>query len=457
MANTPLRRGVFVLLPAVWLLAGCQRDVYRHDTVLHSDGSVTRTVFQSSESIREPEAWASISRAPRDYDGDLDAPFGPEELRPQVAEKDPAPDGNAARGTFSSPMELPAHFLRESSTGTGESRLERLYDRKDWGLFIEHRWSEMVTDSVTISESQQATRELAELTVELITEALNRAYGEDYDFTRLEAWMRTEGVAWFGEVVGAYLQVSTLKLQEGPFVVRLYGDMARISRRYGLVLPEPDGQSHDYNRRIEEFLADKLKELIERRDGQDVEDEVVEAILRSKDQSSLPAAVAWEQVIAERYGDSKGLEQETRTLLDQIVGVYGGHLTGLLGKPVGFEFGMEVPGTVVETNGTLLSDQRVLWKFDGEQVFPFGYPMTCRAIEPRVELQKLIWDGKTITGREAMLEALRLLENATLRAVLVECARDSNTDALERLRAEADVEENADALETLRRLEELAR
>src|SRR5690606_35253432 len=136
------------------------------------------------------------------------------------------------RGTFASPEKIPAHFVRKSPTETKESRLERDYERKDFGIFVEHCWAETVTDSVTFADSQRAARELAELHLGLWVDALTLAYGDEHDFTRLRVWLTTDGVAWVVDLAGAYLQVATLKLPSERMGIELADRMADVSKQY---------------------------------------------------------------------------------------------------------------------------------------------------------------------------------------------------------------------------------
>ena len=81
---------------------------------------------------------------------------------------------------------------------------------------------------------------------------------------------------------------------------------------------------------------------------------------------------------------------------------------GSSGRP--YEFSLTLPGTIVETNGTLESDSRVRWSFNLEEAFAFGYTMRCRSIEPNLAAQRAALGADRVTTRAAMLRYVALVD-----------------------------------------------
>ena len=70
-----------------------------------------------------------------------------------------------------------------------------------------------------------------------------------------------------------------------------------------------------------------------------------------------------------------------------------------------FDYALTMPGEVVETNGQILSANRVRWQFDEGLAYPFGYHMRCRSLVAQTgEQQQLLTKEQRLDSREAMLE-----------------------------------------------------
>jgi hypothetical protein len=90
-----------------------------------------------------------------------------------------------------------------------------------------------------------------------------------------------------------------------------------------------------------------------------------------------------------------------------------------------------MPGEIVETNGRLLGANRVRWDFEAAEAWPTGYPMTCRALEPRRDVQMALFDRTPLTERESMLAFCDLVAAADgLDAVLRDCRDRKSLDPL---------------------------
>jgi hypothetical protein len=126
--------------------AGCEPIIYRAETVIKPDGSVSRAIYQPIEATpqeaRESKAWQATTYAGRiahhDWTGKIE----------DLPRAKPGDDRSyfAAWGDFKSPDELPQAFVKKAPAGLPDGRLALEYEREDLGLVVAYRWKETLTD-----------------------------------------------------------------------------------------------------------------------------------------------------------------------------------------------------------------------------------------------------------------------------------------------------------------------
>ena len=428
------------LLVAVALQAACY-ETQSVDTVVHPDGSVDRAIAQSPdltpETAQRPGVWreARMAKAAPDepWDGSLAAL--------QAATTKDEEKLFAASGSFPTVAAIPDHYAEMAKDGVAASRLVRTYTTRDLGLVTEHLWTETLTDIAGLDDMAKAREELAQINMKLLRAALDEGLGREYEFQ--------EYVRWVGKTESDFFEVFT----EALLVARAAGGkppddeeaaklVQGIAARHGLSGVFED----DLDDKVRALLEERTRTLIGRRDGATLEPGLVDLIVRavmhigtggdegliSFDEQGGGARFAdgMNRVVASDFGGQEALEKKAEILFERMLGVTFGNSD----RP--YEFSLTLPGTVVETNGTLEGDSRVRWKFDLEEAFAFGYTMRCRSIEPNLEAQRAALGGDRVTTRAAMLRYVALVENeGEVRGIIERAVRAKSSSPLAAYRA----------------------
>ncbi|MGH7201552.1 MAG: hypothetical protein ACREJB_13155 [Planctomycetaceae bacterium] len=454
--------GVWVLV----LLCGCGEQFYRAETVLHSDGQIDRAIYQHRDQtpaeVESLPQWEAVTHAAEipdaEWDGDIRAlPFAPrDEQHPYFA----------AWGRFESADKLPDHFIKETPDGSRSGRLVRRHERVDHLLVTEHVWSETLTDVVTLEDMHRARAEFVTLAISLIEDVLKEGLGEEYDVSRLIAYLEGEGREWFAALTDTYYEAAARGRHQEEQHVRK--QLAAVCDRYGLKLTDAEGQllSNDaVQAAITAFAAQRLRELIRRKDGSAADDQTVHTVLwwlrletvQAPDGAELPSPLdpVAQNVIVRRFGSQEEFEKHVTALLNRMLGVYQSEL---FGPPRRFHYTMTMPGTIVETNGRLLADDAVEWRFEAEEAYPLGYAMRCRSLEPNADAQRKLLGRVALTSRRDMLALVMLLDGREeLRAALRRCIAGGDLAPLEQLRQQAEQANDAQQAAPIKRLVELLR
>jgi len=413
---------------------GCKAKIFRAETTLHSDGSVSRAIYQPTvetpEAAREASNWQGSTFAPRipheNWRGAItDLPSAP-------ASKDN--DYFAAWGQFGDVSQLPNSAVFDAPEGIADGTLERQYEHNDYVLVTEHRWRETLTDVVTLDDMHLARHELAELVIPLAEKFLQQAYGEDHDIQPLVDWMHQEGRPLFDELTDAYFELATRKGTHDEAV--LIATFEPILKRHGMSMRDEGGALIELNEvvglRIKQLIVEKLR----RRNGDPAAAETIADLMQWLGVETRPDGVEpqrlntiFEQVLAEKFSNEAEMKAKLHPLAVRILGIYGAHL----GPDRQFEYQHKMPGTLVETSGELMSDNETLWRFSDSQAYPFGYTMSCRSLEPNAALEQKLLARPVLTDRKAMLSYVDLVrKNEPLLAMMRICAADGSLTPLKR-------------------------
>ncbi|GIW96625.1 MAG: hypothetical protein KatS3mg110_4666 [Pirellulaceae bacterium] len=396
----------------LWILClvGCT-EYYGARTILHSDGSLERTVCQPQGSLEASSDWLFFR--------EVVAPQGESQLiNLENLEELPPPseDDNGrcyvlAHGRFANVGAIPAHVRFTSPDGSLSAGLERRYERRNFGWFVEHFWEETLTDVVTLAELRKARQELADILIDYFLAVIREAYGEAIQTAALENWLRQEVVPCCQELVDTFYEAS---LQPATRPMREKKLLAVLAK-YGLELVPTEMDQGANQERVRNFVASKLQQLLTDAQGRPVPAETVTQILdwilpenaeRSDAENESKLEQAARHYRLERYGGDEAFERKLQSLLVRIVGVHEA-----LAPARHFVYEMQVPGVVVETSGTLVADNGVRWKFTAAEAYPVGYRMLVRSLEPCRELQQRLW-GEVRFSERSDLELLWLWASA---------------------------------------------
>jgi hypothetical protein len=408
--NRSTHPGLLILsLFCVAALAGCQSD-YRYQSTLLPDGSIERALYQPLDdtpvAAKQEGVWKKTETV-RD-------PSGKNYLK--------------AEGKFASVKDLPNSLIirggdeEKLAILLPSSKLTHQYAKTDYVFVTEHRWTETVTDPVTFTSLRQGREELATLGIDIGQDVFNEVLGQWYDATELVKWLRSDGKAWLAELTDyAFVQLLAARNAKSPrlddFPRDILEGLADICARYGLQFRE-NGKLIEDDKKLERVWEDFLVGLIcqkvrDKKTGKPVSRETARAWLvelngpKAKDPN--PGANRFEtaakKVIKDKYGGEQAVAAKATLALIKVAGVYWSNPL----HARNFDFTSAFPGEVVQTNGEILSRNRVRWRFTGFAAWPMGYVMNCRTLEAQSQVQKDLLGAQPLDNREAMLDFVTLV------------------------------------------------
>lgn len=437
---------IVVACLCVVFAAGCTTEHFRAETVLLPDGSVDRVIWQSSLDKEPHEQWDEVR------DGIQDERLASElwkltDNAPTGPDGKPAPKnrGVTARGHFKSADRIPNHYRQEAPPGLPDSILKRKAERDDFVFVTEHRWEETLTDCVQLNDVPAARRMLVDLAVLVIVEPLRAELGTDYDLSAVEPWLRGEAAQWFDELTALWLDLGAAKSLDFDSDKEAKGRgekrVLAINRRHGLMNFDPET--------LERFVSEKVRNLIKRRDGEPLDEELVATLTRwatsQNEEEGQPQnrfAQRTRQWIEATYGTQDFFKEQLFVPFVRIAGLHQQPLQ----TPQEFDYRLTMPGFVVETTGELTSDNRVRWRFNAKEAFPFGYAMRCRSLQPHEANQRAVFKEVVVNNRDDCEKLVRLLKakpewRETFAACVTEKSRQPLLDLGTKVRKRNDLKE----------------
>jgi hypothetical protein len=344
----------------------------------------------------------------------------------------------AAWGEFESPARLPGTYLKPAPRGLTDGKLLVEYEQEEHVLVVDYRWRETLTDIVTLEDMRRSRRQFLEIVLPLVERCLETALGSQYEVDGLAEWFRTTGSEWFVELTDSFFEAGTRG--QLPPSDAWKQTMADVCGRYGLNLRDAGGQLLDEERArdaVAQFASEILQQKLKRRDGAAVPQQVIDDLLewvnlRDHSQADGPRLARLDglaqRVIAEQYGSQQNFEALMTPLAARMLGLYR---VEILGPPRRFDYTLQMPGLVVETNGVLVADDRVRWKFEAVEAYPFGYPMECRAVAPRRDVQRKLLGAEPLVERQDMLAYVAAVSSDfALAEAMRNCARRESIEPL---------------------------
>ncbi len=411
--------------------SGCV-EYYSARTILHSDGTVERWVYQPASSLPPSEAWLFHRLAAKPGDGvSVRVPDNPQDLPLPPNEESAGAAYVLAQGRFPSIEAIPEHVAFTSSDGTLRARFVRSYGRNDFGWFVEHVWQETLPDVVTLQGMREARQHLANLIMDYLMGTIRAAYGPMLDTGALEEYCRRDAMQFWEELTDRLYETS---LQPGGHR-RLEDTLRQVLKRYGVELPARNQNGQLDGGPLREFVRGKLLVLLKQTDGSAVPQEIVNEIVdwllptetqQSPESSGTRLEQAAEAYRRERFGGDEQFNQHVQRLSTRILGI---HYVNAPSRR--FHYEMEVPGIVVETTGKLIADNRVLWEFEAVEAYPSGYRMYVRCWEPRTDIQEKLWGEVRFAERsELCWLGLWASEDSQWAAALIASAKEGSLEPI---------------------------
>lgn len=380
------------------------------ETTIRPDGSCERAVWQPRDRMLPAEAFQPAWLARWRKVEDVAVP-------PAFAKINSKPDEPYfhAEGVFASPADVPVHFRKtvpeHPDLGAGEMTHD--YRRRDFGPFVEHRWSETLTNGVTRESFEKDRDALVELGMPMLTEGVNRVYGRDFDVSAAVAELDRRGRPLFRDLADVWYDFVLAAATGGPKPeddLSWRGVVAALERA-GVDMRAADGgvvDSPEADRRVRAFLADRIAATFRRKDGSPPTPDDVRAIL-GESPGNPSFADAWREYGADRNPD---VEAKLFPLLAGMTGPY--FFPGFLAPPAPmFAFDVRLPGRIVkaETDGDVDESGKVAWRFDGIRLFPTSFTMSAVSVAIDAPAQRRLLGRVAIRDVAAALAVRDLLDD----------------------------------------------
>ncbi|MES2793389.1 MAG: hypothetical protein V4719_27505 [Planctomycetota bacterium] len=428
---------------------GCETEHFRAETQLLPDGSLERSIFQPA--IRTPKKaqraalWKEILPVRKMQTPEQER-LALNELRQQLLpdfssrEKSETPY-LFAQGQFADAAAIPNYVTFEAPQGMSDGHLERKLERRNRALVTEWVWEERLTDVVTLADQRIARNEVAELAVTILIAACGDAWGPEYDLKNFEQWLRQDLVACFQELCDANLQLGLKKNKTPADDENLFVQGAKAVQRYGLNLfDEQQNILHkgpEIEQRVQAFIFETLKRLVRDKQDQPLTDERLQDVVNflfqkgqanaaeAKIETQLGAALT--RAINAKFGTREKFNEHFNLLCTRMFGLYG---WPVLHQGRLFDYRLEVPGFVVETNGILIGNRTLRWKFQAIEAFPLGYTMRAVVAVPNLAACAKHFPRAKFDSREVVMEYLDFLQNdPTLQAALRDLVEKEDSTA----------------------------
>ncbi len=398
---------VACLAPSV--LGGCGSVPFvQVETTIRPDGSCERAVWQPRDRMLPAEAFtpAWLARWRKVEDVAVPPAFA-------ATNGNPGEPYFHAVGVFASPADVPPHFRKtipeHPDLPAGEMTHD--YRRRDFGLFVEHRWSETLNNGVTREGFEKAREKFIDLGIPMLVEGVKRVYGRDFDVSAAVAELDRRGRPLFRDLADVWYDVVLAQAAQEP---RPEDDVAwrefvAAVERAGVDMRDAGGgvvDGFEAERRLRAFLADRIAATFRHKDGSPTTPDDVRAILgESPREQSF--ANAWREYGVDRNPD---IDAKLLPLLAKMTGPY--LFPGFLAPPTPrFAFDVRLPGLIVpaETNGDVDDAGKIAWRFDAIRLFPTAFTMTAASIEIDEPAQRRLLGRVAVADVAAALAVRDLL------------------------------------------------
>ncbi|MBD3676540.1 MAG: hypothetical protein HUJ26_23765 [Planctomycetaceae bacterium] len=423
---------ILLFLATVSMLSGCGTSNFRWQTMIHEDGSMTRTISQpwnrTPDSASQFANWdrqGAHNQLTREY---WPSPFTEDRWdRVKMNGSSEDRDYLMAEKTVDRIEDFPEHYRYELEGTNFKSVLRHQLTVTDYQLVKEYVWEEEITDIVEYEKIPQARRELIDLLADATQEAVQAGLGNEYNVSKLIEWMRTDGNRMLEEYT-LYLYAD----KQNQFEDLSEEESARRIRdtfgKYGLV----GFQEAEFLN----FLRLRLKAGVRDRNGEPIDDEVVEEMLGIEKKYENNARHRRMIDVFKKRFDQNGTD--AARLRELIATQFGIYHANILYTNDQFDIWIRLPGTIVQTNGTLETNGTARWSFDVDDISPTGYEMKAKALFPvSLENSNILPAGQLKTPHE-MLTFIDLMQSdAQLQKTFEDALQENSLAPIIQLRDQA--------------------
>ena len=437
---------ILIAVVCAWS-AGCDSEQYRAETRLLADGTIERIAYQplarTPEKARKSTTWQESSRVRKVESGELHSLPLHDLLRVLKSDIPPANQQSQVpywigQGKFADAQAIPDHLVFEAPAGLSDGRLVRQVERREAGFVTEWIWQETLTDTINLTDHRLARTETADMVVALLLTACTDAWGPGYDLKNFEQWLRQDVAGSFQELCDATLQLGLNKHKPPGEPSDFLVQAAQILKRRGLDLldaqQQPIKDQEEIRRRVQDYLTVTLQRLVRDEQDRPLQDEHLQDVLKTfappageDSNGGTRFTKAFSRAAVARFGTAKKFEEQLNLLGVRILGLYQ---WPILHGERNFDYRLEVPGIVIETNGTLLGDRTLRWKFPASDAFPLGYSMRAVVAVLQPEALQKHFPRARFDRREIIVEYLDLVSaDADLRSALNDLVQRNDATA----------------------------
>lgn len=371
MPTTVLR---WITLPMLLLCClGCAPTIkYRIDTAVLPTGACQRTVLV--QGISHPRLKQQVKL--QDY---LDLPEA-DAYEHFVLE----PSSLKLGGRFTSPLMIPSDFVKPTLHSEEVARNRILFRHIDLVLVAFMDYEERIDDIVNRLEGERALRKLVDMILDELILALESRFGEDHDLTGLKQYLRAEFPTL---ALRLYSRLWEIRRARRGGVAFLSEDkewnhfVGEEARRYGIDLqPGSSDEVEKHNRQaITDFANRKLRELTTPIAG-GTEPLNIDFL---HDKNAREALLQDLQAsVKERHGSTQAFVKKLEPLLPEALGAFLINQYSLLptNPHLDFQVRLALPGTVIQTNGLIDVNGKLLWSFSEGDMGLSGFAMWARSL-----------------------------------------------------------------------------
>jgi hypothetical protein len=442
----------------IWTPASAAGSWYFVDTRIAADGAVTRELFQPQSSVppaaQKSSTWESLQLvsppnllwASSTHDLNVPIPAIAESFGPPVENR---PTYVVAWNTFGSAQLIPDHMQISAvpqfegfppPTDLKTSGLYRKTETTRYFFVTEYRWSETLTSSMELDLVPERLDELIELLGQLNRVVWQAALHPDYDATNYLKWYEESLLTTYRKEWEIFIEASSYTNARWPLEPEESWSDQLESRFLELELPlkktyfgsaepelegrvvfgflyplfilpfpplavEADGSEPADDLTFSDWLDDwPAPAPIKRRDGEPLGEINMQALFRPD------AAAALDTSIADRFGSKVAIMGRLNTLYGQLWADLGTDRIScwLACDRNLFRFSLALPGQIVTSNGLQTSPDKVVWRFEANDVYPGGRRMFARSLALDLDSQLASLGTLMVTTTEETIEFAEL-------------------------------------------------
>lgn len=289
-------------------------------------------------------------------------------------------------GSFESPDMIPSDFVKQTMHTDKLAKNRVLFRHIDMVLIRFMDFEERIDDIVERSEGEKALVELNNLVLDELLALFESRFGEDYDLSAAKEFLRAESSKL---AVRLYARLWEMRRSKRGGIAFMSEDrewrniLAEEARRQGVEIvgqdDEEDGDESKQKKILTEWVNQKLNELTSPRAEGGAALRV--DFLEDKD-ARTKLLTDLQESVSQRHGSVKVFLEKIEPLLPKIFGAFLISEYSIIPTNPQFDFQvrLDLPGTVIQTNGLQDLDGKLLWSFTERDLGLTGTAMWARTV-----------------------------------------------------------------------------